>query len=208
MRYIKFALTRRFLLSAHVVGLLQVASCAVLLCAAATTVCAGTISPNPPGGPWYEFEFGTVGTHAINGSVATPSSGGNSIAADDPPWTFAGPATFTNTDAFNQGDSFDVLDFGAFAFTTPLVAQGTGSSNDPDVTGIDPSYSHASFQFAVGPNSITIVTTASPFQGGNAYFRIDAVPEPSTLVLATLALVAGLPPLARMSRRGRARGRT
>lgn len=181
----------------------RIASLAVLAWALGA---AGTASAGPivSGGPWYEFIFGDVGSSAIEGTGATPSSGGNSVYADPPPWTFTSPlsgSVFTVTDAFITGDAFEVFDNGVSIGSTPLVPEGTSGSDDPAVTVLDPAFSHASFLLGAGEHSITIVTLASPFGSGAAYFRLDAinaVPEPSTLALASLG---GLGVVGRLIRR-------
>jgi len=150
---------------------------------------AGPVVVNPPGGPWYEFGFGGVGAPATAGTGTTPSSGGNSIFADQPAWTFNGPLVLTVTDAFNKGDSFDIFDFGAFAFATPLVSAVSNATSDPSITVLDPTWSHASLAFGAGPHSITISPNASPFGGGAGYFRLD-VPEPASCALFGLGAVA------------------
>ncbi len=156
------------------------------------------------GGPWIEFAFSGVGIAATGcapadpgGPACVPSSGGNSIFGDVPPYTFAAPAggvLLKVTDAFCQGDAFSVFDFAALLGTTPLVpviACGTpGQTSDPAVAVLDPTYSSAIFALAPGPHSISFSALASPFITGAAYFRVDArVAEPSTLLLLGSALL-------------------
>src|SRR2546423_5642189 len=139
--------------------------------------------PIAVGGPWYEFSFGAVGSNAGACTSCFPSSGGNSVFADGSPWTFtasAGGAVFIVTDAFGRGDSFNVFDFGSFISTTPTVSASDNNCDDPAVCVLDPSYSHGLFNLGPGPHSLSITMFNSPFGGGAAYFRADAVavPEP------------------------------
>lgn len=71
---------------------------------------AAVANAGPVGlGQWYEFGFGAPVGPATKCTAATcvPSSGGNSVFADDPPWTFTAPAAgavLTVTDAFRMRD--------------------------------------------------------------------------------------------------------
>jgi hypothetical protein len=61
---------------------------------------------------WYEFGFGLAGTFAYAGTGTVPSSGGNSIYAGDPAWTFTASTgvRVTVVDAFVAGDYFYLYD--------------------------------------------------------------------------------------------------
>ena len=143
-------------------------------------------------GQWYEFEFDTAssGGDCYNGLYGCiPSSGGNSVPADDPPWTFnsLSPVNLTVTDAFLYGDAFSVFDFGAFIGSTPAVVMSGSGSDDPDLALLDPAFSHASFSLSSGSHSITLEAYQT-VDHGCAYFRASSVPEPSTLLLLSSAL--------------------
>ena len=155
---------------------------AVLLCLT-TSLSAGTISP----GTWYEFGFDQSGSFATDG---TGSAGvpGTSVA-DAPPWTFKGQGTFTLTDAFTQGDSFSLFDNGRFIGSTPHVAPGFVNVEDPNLTSVDPTFSHEIFTLGPGSHSLTIRTDDSPFGGGSAFFRLAVVPEPKSAVLSGILLL-------------------
>jgi hypothetical protein len=163
---------------------------AILITSFAPSLLAG---PVIVGGLWYEFQFGDDGSMATACTTCVPSSGGNSVFADSPPWTFtaSGGTTLTVTDAFLYGDSFSAFDFDVLIGATPAVATDGGCDSDPAVCVNDPASSHASFALAAGDHSITIRVDVSPFDAGAAYFRVDAVPEPGVLALLALGL-AGL----------------
>lgn len=136
----------------------------------------------PVGGTtWSEFRFTDTSTDATACPFCTPSSGGNSQDAGDPPWTFVAPpigAVLFVTDAFCKGDEFEVFDFGSSIGTTSAVATEAGCAgvSDPTIAIADPEYSSGGFVMAPGPHSITIRPTESPFLGGAAYFIIQEVP--------------------------------
>ena len=137
----------------------------------------------PIGGLWQEFGFSGVGEPARGcfpadpgGGGCTASSAGNSKFAAAPPWTFTAPpdgVVLVVTDAFTNGDVFEVFDFGASIGTTPAVAVAGGCGNDPKPCLADPAASSRSFALAGGAHEITIAPTVSPFSGGSAYFRVS-----------------------------------
>ncbi len=140
--------------------------------------------PVPVSGQWIEFAVGQTGSFATGcqpadpaGPSCTPSSAGNSVFGDAPPWTFTAPpqgATLTVTDAFMYGGTFEVFDFGVSIGTTPSVPVGGGTCGDnPDVCLTDPLSSHGVFTLKGGPHQITIKAALSPIGGAAAYFRVD-----------------------------------
>jgi hypothetical protein len=149
-------------------------------------------------GPWYEFSFADLGNDALgcfptdpDGIDCIPSSSGNSLFAGAAPWTYTTQAdtVLTVTDAFLRGGAFEVFDNGALIGTTPLVAATGGCGDDPIPCLADPLVSHNSFLLGPGNHSTTIRPTALPAPG-SAYFRVDAVPEPSTIFLSAIGLPA------------------
>ncbi|WP_200250374.1 hypothetical protein [Thiococcus pfennigii] len=133
-----------------------------------------------PDGTWYEFSFTGTGTDARGcqpadpGGLACASSPGT-VFADSPPWTFSGPAIVTVTDAFANGDSFEVFDSSASLGATPNVAASGSCGSDPDVCAADPASSTASFVVGAGLHSLTIRPTASPIGSGAAFFKVEQV---------------------------------
>jgi hypothetical protein len=166
--------------------------------AAATTITVG--------GPWNEFSFTTAGVPARGCSPADPSGLGcepssalNSVFVGPPAWEFVVPAAGVNlkvTDAFLNGDVFDIFDFGVLIGSTSAVGTGGACGSDPEVCFADPLISSGIFALAAGSHSLTITPSASPFGAGAAYFRVDEakpVPESASTVsiLAFGALGAG-----------------
>jgi len=152
---------------------------------------AVTISPL-----WYEFSFTAVRVLARGCAPADPAGlicvpGPNSQFAPAPAWTFTAPATGVNfdvTDAFLHGDAFDVLDKGVSIGMTPMVPKTGGCGNNPNTCFADPGTSHRQFMLGPGPHSITIEPVAIR-DAGAGYFKLF-VPEPGSLALVALGLIA------------------
>jgi hypothetical protein len=141
------------------------------------------------GGPWLEFSFGAEGSFAQGcapadpaASGCTPSSAGNSVFGGPPPFTFTlpdGGGVLTVTDAFQNGDEFEVFDFGVSIGRTSSVEIDGSCAPDPtnpDDCSQDPASSSAAFALGAGDHEITIQAIASPFGAGAAYLRADANP--------------------------------
>ena len=164
----------------------------VVLMLGAVSAAAPSIQADPivVGGNWYEFQFLGPGSQGTACVLCTPSIAGNSQFAPNPPWTFtlSQAGILTVTDAFNIGDSFDVFDFGVLIGSTPPVAQFDTCGSDPVPCSMNPNVSHAVFSLAVGPHAITIMARDPAIAAGAAYFRVDEVPDPTTLLLLATGL--------------------
>ncbi len=151
---------------------------------AAGTARMAPAGPIAIGGPWNEFSFAGPGSVAKGcapadpgGSGCVPSSSGDSHFVGAPPWTFTAPSdgvTLTVTDAFQKGDTFEVLDMGVPIGNTSAVPVNPAScGSDPATCVTDPTVSHGVFNLGPGAHSLTIRMVTSPFGGGAAYFRVD-----------------------------------
>lgn len=160
---------------------------------------AVAVSPN---GPWYEFMFNGVGVDAIACTgICTPSLGLNSVYAPDAPWTFdcpAGGCWLTVTDAFLNGDVFEVFDGGnPIGITSDVLDEGTcvPDETDPEDCLLDPLSSSEMFALGAGAHSITIKPTYQVTPGA-AYFKIETHSSPVAGELLSLdssaLVVAGL----------------
>lgn len=174
---------------------------AILGCVANALLAVPAAAGPITAGQFFEFGFTDAGIAAtgcdpadLAGPICTPSSGTPTVEADAPPWTFVAPAggsTLTVLDAFQAGDQFEILDFGAVIGMTSLPGAGS-CGDDPVVCLADAAMSQGTFALAPGAHSLTIVPLQSPFGGGAGYFAIDAaaVPEPATWALLALGVGA------------------
>lgn len=157
--------------------LLAFALCAVSLWADPVTVDAG----------WYGFCFLGSGSPATAGC----QNDGIGTAGNTITFTSAAPVWFKITDAFDYGDSFDVIFDGTMTVTTPSVPTLAGSTSDPNAAWMDPGYSKAAVYLSAGSHTADIFAHDSPWGGGGAYFQVaSAVPEPGTFVLLGGGLLA------------------
>ncbi len=166
----------------------------IVAAAAACMAFAGTAQADPINADqWYTFGFDQTGS-ALFGNCGACTIGVLGIAAPGTPWTInlATAMELVVTDGFQQGDEFELFDFGASIGSTSATANDGGHSCSNNEAGClaDALMSHGTFLLAAGNHSLTGNVTDSPFGSGAAFFIIRAaVPEPGTLALFALALV-------------------
>jgi hypothetical protein len=159
----------------------------MLTCLAASPARADAINANQ----WYTFGFEDTGDPLISGVTFT--TGALGISAPDAPWTItlATPMQLIVTDGFQQGDEFELFDFGGSIGSTSANANDSAHNCDSSEVAClaDPLMSHGSFLLAAGDHSLTGIVTDSPFTGGAGFFIItQQVPEPGALALLGIAL--------------------
>jgi len=160
--------------------------------------------PVPTDGTWFEwsffeFPFSAFGCPPADPFACFPSTGTPTVFADIPPYTFsclASGCTLTVTDAFNQGDQFDVFDFGAPIGSTSVVALTNApcapNFTDPEDCLLDAGSSSGVFALAAGAHSISFLPTVVALTpGGAAYFKVvQQIPIGGTMIpIDTTALL-------------------
>jgi hypothetical protein len=151
---------------------------------------------------WYGFCFAGPGSPATAGC----QNAGIGIAGNDITFTAGGPVDLNVTDAFQQGDTFEVIVNGTIYNTDPVAPNSAGLTTDPNAAFADPTYSHISIALPGGGYTVDIFDNANPFgEGGGAYIEAvsasaTGVPEPATIALL-LAGIAGLFGFAQLRRR-------
>jgi len=95
------------------------------------------------------------------------------------------------TDAFIDGDQFEVYDNGVLIGTTSVPLDTGAAQADPDLAFADPGWSSGVFTVPPGNHSITIliILTATGFPDGGAYLQITQAANPIP-TLGTLGLIA------------------
>lgn len=131
-------------------------------------------------GGWQPFSFGDVG------SSISPTF----------EFTLTKNALFKITDAFLNGDQFEVFINGASqGFTSVPVNDGTQAGSDYDLAYASPKFSHAGYALGAGTYSVTATVSLSPYSGGGGAAELvsTAVPEPATwaMMIGGIGLVGG-----------------
>jgi len=126
---------------------------------------ASAATPLTIGGGWAPFGFGGV------------------KSSFDTSFTFTGPGLFKVTDAYLDGDQFDIAINGIDKGPTSVpVNDGTQINGDFDAAFASGKFSHASFLLGPGSYEVTGTVLLSPYGGGGAAAELVAggVPEPAT----------------------------
>ena len=177
-------------------NVLRFAASRIAFAAATLFVCSPASAGSISLGDWHEFSFTAPGVAAVGcapadtaGNFCIPSSGTPSSFLDAPPWTFtsAVDTILAVTDAFVSGDRFSILDFSSPIQLTGAPTVGVACGDDPVVCLATPGMSNAILRLPAGPHSLTIVPTAT--DGGSAFLKVSAVPEPATYALMTAGFV-------------------
>jgi hypothetical protein len=143
--------------------------------------------------------------HGSDAPEYVPGSGWERFSWNGGPGVFhnEGPFTFTSTaelnylkvtDAFLDGDQFEVYDFGELILTTSEPTDsGASIGDDFDGAFDDPRWSSGAVLLEPGPHSIEffIIRVPDGFPSGGAAFEVEAFPTPGTLALLGLAGLAG-----------------
>lgn len=149
----------------------------------------GVANATPVGfATWYSFSW--TGSVAGSGPLPTVSGGAASPFLTAPggpaPWEFVAPAEgayLTVTDLQADIDSFHIFDNLVFVGATPLTNNVFAPCGLNPTACIAADYSNGTFFFAAGAHSITMLNVDPNGVTGTGAFRVDAVPEPASLIL-------------------------
>jgi hypothetical protein len=154
----------------------------VISAALMSIIAAGAASADvlTVGGGWDRFGFGDIGS-------SFPVD-----AAHDFSFTLTSAAVFNITDAFTDGDQFDITINGVDkGLTSTPTNDGTYVGTDFDAAFASPLFSHASYNLGPGSYTVTGVVALAPFTGGSGGAELVAgvVPEPATWSLMLVGFV-------------------
>ena len=121
-----------------------------------------------------------------------PELGNTNLFPRRSPRTFTAPAQGAQlvvSDAFESGDTFYVYDGATFLGATSAPGSPVDCGDDPVSCLAVPGMSRGTFALGAGDHSITLSPYLAPSGGGSGYLAW-AVPEPGSLTLLGVGLVA------------------
>jgi hypothetical protein len=127
------------------------------------------------GSGWEYFSFGGAGSTGSFDFTTTES------------------ALFQITDAYNSGDQFSITIDGVGFGTTSATTIGQNVGGDYDTAFASSDFSHGSYLIGAGSHEVDYTMALSPYGSGGAAIRLvaaPAVPEPSSVVMMGLGLLA------------------
>ncbi|SFB17395.1 VPLPA-CTERM protein sorting domain-containing protein [Poseidonocella pacifica] len=128
----------------------------------------------PVNGGWVRFNFGDVGS-SFSGEPFT--------------FTLAQSGKLKVTDAFLDGDRFEIFNFGtSLGFTSVPDYDEVDVGRDFDAAFAEPRWSSGTWALGAGSYSITGLVTLSPYEHGAAALMVSTVPVPAALPLLVAAL--------------------
>jgi hypothetical protein len=166
--------------------LLFAGTLALLSVAGQHSASAGAITV---GAGWYGFCFGASGS----GATAGCQNDGIGVSGNDTTFTLTTSGELKVTDAFQKGDTFEIVVTGPTSgtfFTDVVPVDSSGSVTNPNIAFADPTYSHILIALSLGSYTVDVYANNSPYGGGGAYLSA-AIPEPSTwaMMLAGFAFL-------------------
>jgi hypothetical protein len=140
-------------------------------------ICPLTVYAAPIlGGGWSIDQVNAVNTNSVGS-----------------PYAFSLPASvyFRITDELVVGDVYKVYEGASLILTTTFFSNPTGFGDDPtaDAAWMSSSYSHGVIVLAPGLHNLSVQGNGVGGLPAHFFTRLDAVPEPASMLLFCLGLV-------------------